>query len=49
MHEKMKIKSKGRAKESYRLEERDFLQNIRRKTTKNWNSRACQVGEREET
>ena len=34
MHEIMKIKSKGRAKESYQLKERETLQNIRRKTTK---------------
>ena len=34
MHEMMKIKSKGRAKGSYRLEEREILQKVRRKTTK---------------
>ena len=34
MHENMKIKSKGRAKESYRFEEREILQKLRRKTTK---------------
>ena len=34
MHEIMKIKSKGRAKGSYRLEEREILQKLQRKTTK---------------
>ena len=47
MHEMMKIKSKGRAQGSYRLEEREILQKLRRETTKNSYVEPCQRGERE--
>ena len=47
MHEIMKIKSKGRVKGSYRLEEREIVQKLRKKTTKISKVEPCQRGERE--
>ena len=47
MHENVKINAKGRVIQTYRLKERETLQEIWRKTTKKFAVEPCRVGERE--